>query len=77
MAPSAYKKPATPSKKQNEKDNFPGLKAPARPATKTHYQELQENEVMVLQAIYGDDFTQHHAAHSAWQVSVYKDTLTE
>lgn len=38
-------------------------------ALQTHYQELQENEVMVLQAIYGDDFTRHTAAHSAWKVS--------
>ena len=35
---------------------------------RTHYQELQENEVMVLQAIYGDDFIEHKSGHSAWQV---------
>ncbi|KAL2025032.1 hypothetical protein VTK56DRAFT_34 [Thermocarpiscus australiensis] len=66
MAPAGQKKPAQPSKK-NGNDSFPGLKSPGKPVSKTHYQELQENEVMVLQAIYGEDFTQHTAAHSAWQ----------
>jgi translation initiation factor 2-alpha kinase 4 len=65
MAPK--KKPAQPSK-QNGNDSFPGLKSPGDPASKTRYQELQENEVMVLKAIYGEDFTEHSAAHSAWHV---------
>lgn len=65
MAP---KKKAPQKPKQNAPDSFPGLKGPEEPAAKTRYQELQETEVMVLQAIYGDDFKQHSAAHSAWQV---------
>ncbi|KAL2262831.1 hypothetical protein VTK26DRAFT_9352 [Humicola hyalothermophila] len=68
MAPTAKKKPPQSSTK-NEKESFPGLKSPGTSAPKTHYQELQENEVMVLEAIYGEDFTQHTAAHSAWQKS--------
>ncbi|KAK4250333.1 kinase-like domain-containing protein [Corynascus novoguineensis] len=63
MAPK--KKPGKQSK-QNGKDSFPGLKGPGEPAQKTHYQELQEDEVMALQAIYGEDFIQHSAAHTAW-----------
>lgn len=66
------KKPAQqqPPKKNNEDNtSFPGLKTPGQtPPPKTHYQEVQESEVMVLQAIYGEDFTQHEAAHGAWQV---------
>ncbi|KAK0720656.1 anticodon binding domain of tRNAs-domain-containing protein [Lasiosphaeris hirsuta] len=65
------KKPIQPAKK-NADSSFPGLKATAKSSGqpgKTHYQELQENEVMVLQAIYGDDFVEHKATHSAWQKS--------
>ncbi|KAK3358996.1 anticodon binding domain of tRNAs-domain-containing protein [Lasiosphaeria hispida] len=65
------KKPIPPAKK-NADSSFPGLKATAKSSGqpgKMHYQELQENEVMVLQAIYGDDFVQHKATHSAWQKS--------
>ena len=72
MAPPPKKKPVQPPTKQNVNDGFPGLKSPVKAALQTHYQELQENEVMVLQAIYGDDFIQHTAAHSAWQVSSIK-----
>ena len=66
MAPK--KKQAQPSKQNGKPDGFPGLKSPGNPTAKTHYHELQENELIALEAIYGDDFTQHSAAHSAWQV---------
>lgn len=68
MAP---KKPLQ-TTKENVRDSFPGLKGPGDGAAKTHYQELQENEVMVLQAIYGDDFAQHSATHTAWKVRFQK-----
>ncbi|KAK3499553.1 anticodon binding domain of tRNAs-domain-containing protein [Neurospora hispaniola] len=71
--PAGKKKPAqqqTPKKNNEGNTTFPGLKAPGQtPPAKTHYQEVQESEVMVLQAIYGEDFTQHEAAHGAWQKS--------
>ncbi|KAK4230422.1 anticodon binding domain of tRNAs-domain-containing protein [Podospora fimiseda] len=73
MAPGkgARKKsmPIQPKKKATD-SSFPGLDAPApggTNSTKTQYQELQENEVLALQAIYGDDFIPHAAAHSAWK----------
>ncbi|KAM7217902.1 Serine/threonine-protein kinase GCN2 [Rhypophila decipiens] len=69
----AWKKPSG-QKKNNGNKGTPGPKAPGGPqpttpqaASKTHYQELQENEVMVLQAIYGDDFVAHEAANGAWK----------
>ncbi len=65
----AAKKKQAQSSKPNGTDNFPGLKSPGQPASKTQYHELQENELIALEAIYGEDFTQHSAAHSAWQVS--------
>jgi len=60
-----------PPPKKNGDTNFPGLK-PKGPEShaKTQYEELQQNEVMVLQAIYGDDFTEHKATHSAWKVGL-------
>ena len=64
----AGKKKQAQAAKQNGTDNFPGLKSPGQPASKTQYHELQENELIALEAIYGEDFTQHSAAHSAWQV---------
>lgn len=50
--------------------SFPGLK-PAAPdaAGRIAYDELQQNEVLALEAIYGDDFVKHSGAHSAWKVS--------
>jgi translation initiation factor 2-alpha kinase 4 len=65
---AAKKKPAK-SSKQNGTESFPGLKSPGTPTSQTQYHELQKNEVMVLQAIYGDDFIEHSTAHSAWHVS--------
>ncbi|KAM7209231.1 Anticodon binding domain of tRNAs domain containing protein [Naviculisporaceae sp. PSN 640] len=69
----AWKKPSG-HKKQNGNKGTPGPKAPGGPqptppqaASKTHYQEMQENEVMVLKAIYGDDFAEHETANGAWK----------
>lgn len=70
----AWKKPSG-QKRQNGNKGTPGPKAlggpqptPPQVAVKTHYQELQENEVMVLKAIYGDDFAEHETANGAWKV---------
>ncbi|UKZ72864.1 hypothetical protein TrVFT333_000501 [Trichoderma virens FT-333] len=47
-----------------------GPQAPGPDATtKIEYEELQRNEIFALEAIYGDDFIQHTAAHSAWKKS--------
>lgn len=48
--------------------SFPGLK-PARPdaTAKTEYEEIQRNEMLVLEAIYGDDFVKHHHVAGAWK----------
>jgi hypothetical protein len=74
--PAGQKKPPpTPKtlKKEKNESSFPGLKTPSQPPAKTHYQELQQNEVMVLQAIYGDDFIELKSGHSAWQVRSWTD----
>lgn len=68
----AWKTPRTltsPSKNSKDDSSFPGLKPPGPDATtKIEYEELQRNEIFALEAIYGDDFIQHTAAHSAWKV---------
>ncbi|KAJ4306592.1 eukaryotic translation initiation factor 2-alpha kinase [Collariella sp. IMI 366227] len=62
------KKPAQKSK-QNGHDGFPGLKSPGPAPLKTQYQEVQQDEIFALKAIYDTDYTEHSAAHSAWQKS--------
>ncbi|KAK5662754.1 hypothetical protein OQA88_6161 [Cercophora sp. LCS_1] len=63
------KKPSSQPQKKNEDPSFPGLKAAGPADSKTPYEELQLDEVTALQAIYGDDFVKHEAAHSAWKKS--------
>lgn len=67
-APAAWKTPLNKSQKQDD-SSFPGLK-PTTPdaTTKIEYEELQENELLALEAIYGDDFVKHGDTHSAWKV---------
>src|SRR6266699_942539 len=69
-------KPAAAGRKQpakkNEDHSFPGLKplggtGPGAPISQ--YGERQRDEVMALEAIYGEDFVQHKAAYSAWKKS--------
>ncbi|KAI8957150.1 serine/threonine-protein kinase gcn2 [Daldinia sp. FL1419] len=56
--------------KTNNDSNYPGLKS-ASPdvGPKTPYTDVQNEEIMVLQAIYGDDYIEHKAANSAWMKS--------
>ncbi|KAH8908968.1 Serine/threonine-protein kinase [Coniochaeta sp. PMI_546] len=68
--PAGQRKPPKQAAKKNGDTSFPGLASTGPEANKkTQYEELQQNEVMVLQAIYGDDFTEHKATHSAWKKS--------
>lgn len=62
------KKPAN-SAAQHDPPSFPGLSPAGRAkGSKTHFDELQQNEVMVLQSIYGDDMMDRTAAQGAWKV---------
>ncbi|PNH45142.1 hypothetical protein VD0004_g2641 [Verticillium dahliae] len=59
-------------KPAKDDSSFPGLKVTSPEATgtpKIEYEELQENELMVLEAIYGDDFRKHTDTQSAWKKS--------
>ncbi|KAL0943971.1 protein kinase [Colletotrichum truncatum] len=68
-ASGAWKKPINlPTKKDDS--SFPGLKprSPER-TSKIEYEELQQNELIVLEAMYGEDFVKPAETHSAWKKS--------
>jgi hypothetical protein len=63
--------PTNPWGKQNTSaSGFPGLKARQsnQPPPKSHYEELQEDELIALASIYGDDFRQIENKQGAWNV---------
>ena len=67
QTPGAWKSPL--AKQPEDDSSFPGLKPTSPEATnKIEYEELQQNELLALEAIYGEDFVQHSGTHSAWQV---------
>lgn len=72
--PGVWKSPLPNQPKDDS--SFPGLKTGPEAANKIEYEELQQNELLALAAIYGDDFVQHTAPHSAWQVSCLAHRLT-
>lgn len=45
----------------------PSGPAPASATVKTNYEELQQNEMMVLQSIYFEDFLEQKVPNSAWK----------
>lgn len=67
--PGPWKAPQQPNYDGHD-PTHPGL-APTSPDTnpKTHYIDTQNEEIMVLKAIYGDDYVEHKAANSAWKKS--------
>ncbi|OAA72524.1 Serine/threonine-protein kinase, GCN2 [Cordyceps fumosorosea ARSEF 2679] len=66
QATRAWKSP--PVNQPKDDSSFPGLKPTSPEATnKIEYEELQQNELLALEAIYGEDFVQHSSTHSAWQ----------
>ena len=67
QTPGAWKTPLPTQTKKNE-SSFPGLKGPET-NDKIEYEELQQNEVLALEAIYGEDFVMHNTNSSAWKVS--------
>ncbi|KAJ2905298.1 hypothetical protein MKZ38_005811 [Zalerion maritima] len=69
-APGVWKKPLQLSNK-NDEASFPGLAPPPKKdaGPSLQYEQLQQDEVLVLQSIYGDEFIEHQAAHSAWKKS--------
>ncbi|KAI0167015.1 serine/threonine-protein kinase gcn2 [Hypoxylon sp. FL1284] len=54
-----------PNKTNDSKQTGPASSLEAGP--RTQYIDVQNDEIIVLQAIYGDDYIEHKAANSAWQ----------
>lgn len=67
-AAGAWKKPLNLVKK-NDDSSFPGLKPTSTEAgTQIQYEELQQDEVLALEAIYGEDFVRQKETQT-WKVS--------
>lgn len=69
--------PTSPRGKKPEQDNtsssgFPGLKPTKSndPAARSQYEEIQEDELIALASIYGDDFHRIKTKTGAWKVKV-------
>lgn len=64
-----WNKPIDKPQKNEDDSSFPGLK-PKGPeaAPKLEYEELQQNELIALEAIYGEDFMRHAETPGAWKV---------
>ncbi|KAF9881203.1 protein kinase [Colletotrichum karsti] len=67
-ASGVWKKPINLPTKNKDDSSFPGLRTPEA-GTKIEYEELQQNEVFALEAIYGEDFVRHAETQSAWKKS--------
>ena len=67
--------PASPwGKKPQTSSLFSGLpetsvKTKGEPPLKTQYEEIQEDELIALASIYGEDFCSVEKRQTAWQVS--------
>ena len=60
----------TPLNNNKNESSFPDLQPAASPevTNKIEYEELQQNELLALEAIYGDDFVMNPGTQSAWKV---------
>ncbi|KAI1500944.1 anticodon binding domain of tRNAs-domain-containing protein [Biscogniauxia marginata] len=70
-ASTPLKVPQQPTKNHDD-SSYPGLKPTtpdAGPRTRTEYIDAQNEEIMVLKAIYGDDYIEHKATNAAWKNS--------
>lgn len=57
--------------KKNDEASFPGLAPPPQKkdaGPSLQYEQLQKDEVIALQAIYGDEFIEHKTTHNVWKV---------
>ncbi|RDW70020.1 putative cpc-3 protein [Coleophoma crateriformis] len=60
-----------PNKENTSQSGFPKLKSgnPNNDVPKSQYEEIQEDELVALEAIYAEDFKQIQKSHGAWKKS--------
>lgn len=72
-----WNKPVNLPTKKKDDSSFPGLKPRSPERTrKTEYEELQQNELIVLESMYGEDFVKHAETQSAWKVKTSSSIAT-
>ena len=61
-----------PQQVNTSSSGFPGLKPnkPDDPVTRSQYEEIQEDELIALASIYGDDFHRIETKTGAWKVKI-------
>lgn len=64
----AWKSPPITSTPAVNDSSFPGLKPVTSADTKFENNNIQENELLVLEAVYGEDFANLTADQGAWKV---------
>jgi translation initiation factor 2-alpha kinase 4 len=60
------KKPAASSE-----SSFPGLTPAASAESKSQYEEIQDDELIALASIYGEDFRKLETKSAAWKVRLF------
>lgn len=55
--------------KPSSETSFPGLTPAVSSETKTQYEEIQDDELLALASIYGDDFQRLETRSGAWKVN--------
>jgi translation initiation factor 2-alpha kinase 4 len=63
--PWGKKKPQEPNASS---PGLPGVKSNSPAAQKSQYEEIQEDELIALSSIYGEDFHQIEKNQAAWKV---------
>lgn len=74
MPPTWGKKPQS----NNSSTGFPGIKhakSKDEPAQKTQYEEIQEDELIALASIYGEDFRNIEKNQTAWKVCKFSPLI--
>lgn len=60
------------SQEANPSSPGPGVKlSQLNTNQKSQYEEIQEDELLALSAIYGDDYQRVETNHTAWKVVLY------
>lgn len=70
--PNPWGKPNTRTATEASGSSFPGLQTvvTGEAVHKSQYEEIQQDELIALESIYGDDFQKIEAKSGAWKVKL-------